>query len=78
MKLRQLARFGQSIPAVLSTETVAADDEVGAAIGTENLRYERQVLDFESEVRRRRDAMRAEHLANMKAILSAEEEEAAE
>ena len=38
----------------------------------EQLRYERQILDFESEIRRRRDAMHAEHLANMRDILGQE------
>lgn len=56
-------------PAILSTnEAAAAADETGAAIGVEQAKYERAVLDFETEVRRHRDAMRAEHLANMQAI----------
>jgi hypothetical protein len=36
----------------------------------EHTRYERAFLDFEIEVRRRRDVMHAEHLANMQAILA--------
>jgi hypothetical protein len=38
----------------------------------EQARYERAVLDFETEIRRRRDAMHAEHLANMRAIFEQE------
>ena len=35
----------------------------------EQTRYERAILDFESEIRRRRDAMHQEHLEAMKGIL---------
>ena len=57
-------------PAVLSTEQAARDDAIGAAMRIEETRYERAILDFETEIRRRRDAMRAEHLENMRVILA--------
>ncbi len=78
MKLRQLTKFGSAIPATLSTPEATADDETGAAEHMEYQRYERAILDFEHEVRKRRDAMRREHLENMRIILSPEEEQAAE
>ena len=62
-----------SPPAVLSTSEAAEADETGAAAANEYRRYERAVLDFEAEVVRRRDAMRAEHLANMRAIFAGED-----
>lgn len=64
-----LAAYGATIPAVLTTDDAAADDTTGASVRIEQARYERAILDFESEVRRRRDAMRAEHLMNMRHAL---------
>lgn len=58
--------------AVLSTKEAAAADETGAAIRIEQARYERGLLDFEAEVRRRRDAMHAEHLDDMCEFLGGE------
>jgi hypothetical protein len=54
--------------AVLATKEAAANDETGAAMQIERARHERTVLDFEVEVRKRRDAMHAEHLERMAAI----------
>jgi hypothetical protein len=58
---------------VLATQEAAEDDQTGGAMRIEQTRYERQILDFESEIRRRRDAMAAEHLSNMRDILGQEE-----
>ena len=66
-----LAALTASGPAILSTKEAAAADETGAAMRLEQLRYERAILDFEGEIRRRRDAMHAEHLANMQEIFAA-------
>jgi hypothetical protein len=66
-----LAALTASGAAILSTKEVAAADETGAAMRIEQLRYERAILDFETEIRRRRDAMTAEHLERMKAIFDA-------
>ena len=60
-------------PAILATKEASTAGETGAAMRIEQTRYERAVLDFEAEVRRRRDAMHAEHLANMKEIFAAGE-----
>lgn len=57
---------------MLATAEAAADDQTGGAMRIEQARYKRQILDFESEIRRRRDAMHAEHLANMRDILGQE------
>ena len=65
-----LAAMTSTCPAVLSTEQAARDDAIGAAMRIEETRYERAILDFETEIRRRRDAMRAEHLENMRVILA--------
>jgi hypothetical protein len=62
---RGLAALTASGPAILSTNEAAAADETGAAMRLEQTRYERQVLDFESSVRRERDSMHADHLARM-------------
>ncbi|HTV33607.1 MAG TPA: hypothetical protein VME69_10990 [Methylocella sp.] len=69
-----LATLTAPPPAVLSTPEAAEADETGAAAANEYRRYERVVLDFEAEVVRRRDALRAEHLANMKAIFAGDAE----
>jgi len=69
---KTLSVIGGTIKPVLATEEAAADDQTGGAMRIEQLRYERQILDFESEIRRRRDAMHAEHLANMRDILGQE------
>ncbi len=69
-----LAALTASGPAILSTEEAAAADETGAAMRIEQTRYERAILDFEAEVRRRRDAMHAEHLENMRTIFAEEGE----
>ena len=66
---RGLAAMTSTCPA-LSTEQAARDDAIGAAMRIEETRYERAILDFETEIRRRRDAMRAEHLENMRVILA--------
>lgn len=63
-----LAALTASCPAVLSTKQAAAADKTHAAAALERARYERCLLDFESEIYRRRDAMRAEHLENMQEI----------
>jgi hypothetical protein len=67
-----LAQYGSVIPAVLTNSESAADDETGTAVRIEQTRYERAVLDFESEIRRRRDAMHSEHLMLMRAALNGE------
>jgi hypothetical protein len=53
---------------LLSTPEAAAQDYTGAALWQS--RHERAVLDFETEIRKRRDAMHAEHLANMAEIFA--------
>jgi hypothetical protein len=65
---RGLAALTASGPAVLSTTEAAAADETGAAMRLEQVRYEREVLDYETSVRRKRDAMHTEHLEAMRAI----------
>jgi hypothetical protein len=65
---RGLAALTASGPAVLATNEAAAADETGAAMRLEQLRFERATIDFESEIRRQRDAMHADHLARMAAI----------
>ena len=67
---KTLTTIGGTIKPVLATPEAAADDQTGAAVRIEQTRYERQILDFESEIRRRRDAMHAEHLENMRGILA--------
>jgi hypothetical protein len=57
---KTLATIGGAIKPVLATAEAAADDQTGGAMRIEQARYERQILDFESEIRRRRDAMHAE------------------
>jgi hypothetical protein len=69
---KTLTTIGGTIRPVLATEATAADDQTGGAMRIEQLRYERQILDFESEIRRRRDAMHGEHLEAMRAILGQE------
>ncbi len=59
-----------AVPATLSTPEASEHDQTGAAIRIEQTRYERLVLDFETEIRRRRDARHAEHIANMAAIFA--------
>lgn len=72
---RGLSTLTASGPAVLSTEQAAMHDETHAAAAIERARYERCVLDFESEIYRRRDAMRAEHLSNMQEIFAVTQSE---
>jgi hypothetical protein len=62
---RGLASLTASSPAILATNEAAAADETGAAMRLEQTRYERAILDFETSVRRQRDAMHADHLARM-------------
>jgi hypothetical protein len=69
---KTLATIGGAIKPVLATAEAAADDEAGAAIRIEQTRYEREVLDFESEIRRRRDQMHSQHLENMRIALGVE------
>jgi hypothetical protein len=57
-----------AVLATLSTPEAAEQDQTGASFRLEQARYERAILDFEVEVRKRRDAMHSEHLANMAAI----------
>jgi hypothetical protein len=59
-----------TVPATLSTPEAASNDETGSAVRLEQSRYEQAILDFEVEVRKRRDALCAEHLERMAAILS--------
>jgi hypothetical protein len=64
-----LASLTANTPATLSTPEAAAHDETAAAVNIENARYERAILDFETESRRRRDAMCAEHFDRMRPSL---------
>ncbi len=72
---RGLAALAGGGTAILSTKDAAADDGTGAALFVEQQRHERAALDFETEVRRRRDAMKAEHLEIMRSILEERESE---
>ncbi|MGQ0445938.1 MAG: hypothetical protein ACT4O2_12640 [Beijerinckiaceae bacterium] len=65
-----LAALTANAPAKLSTTEAAAADETGAPMRIEQTRYERAILDFEAEVRRRRDGTHAEHLENMRTIFA--------
>jgi hypothetical protein len=57
---------------IQATAEAIDDDATGAAVRVEYDRYERRILDFESAVCRERDRLRAEHLENMRVILSGE------
>ena len=61
--------------AILATAQAAEDDATAAAIRNEHLRYEREVIDFETQVCRSRDAMKRGHLENLSAILNGSGEE---
>jgi hypothetical protein len=50
---KTLATIGGAIKPVLATQEAAEDDQTGGAMRIEQTRYERQILDFESEIRRR-------------------------
>ncbi|TPV99022.1 MAG: hypothetical protein USCAAHI_01536 [Beijerinckiaceae bacterium] len=69
---RGLATLAGSIPAVHSAQSALDDDQTGAAVRIEQIRYERAILDFEAAIRHERDRMSAEHLENMRTILGSE------
>ena len=54
-KLGRGITLAGKVPVIHSTPTALADDETNAAVQIENVRYERAILDFESEIRRRRE-----------------------
>jgi hypothetical protein len=65
-----LASLTAGGPAVLSTPEAAAHDETSAAMRVEQARYEREILDFENMVYRRREEMCAKHFEAMAAIFA--------
>ncbi len=57
--------------AVTANEAAFANQETEAALKAESFRYERKILDLQSEFAARRDALRREHLENVAAITAA-------
>ena len=58
--------------AVTATEAAFAGQETEAALQAEQFRYERKILDLNSEFALRRDALRREHLEAVAAISGGE------